>query len=551
MSTLTTRRRAGCASATRRRRSREQESDGVEDDESHTDEQEEVERAWLEEQEAAGGGDGRERALPVKAERIKEYFNLPSELDLYAVSRGKRLDRVDTRRPHADRAGGSILDEIERVRHLRSLAPRRGERLRTVFFFAPANTAAAAAASNSSASALPRRRGGEARPRRHRLAALLERPVVVGARPNASSVRSPNRGTARRPRRRGGRRRRGPTAARLRAARLPRRHRAVLLAHQQPAVGLRGERRRAVGGGAALLEQRAAVDEGKVGVGAGEDEAKLEEEHEVGQRAVRQVHRRPCFSAATTTNAPLSSSRPLASSAVGVVRHIDHRDEHEIERPPSSAPYARDVTAATAHASSSAVGLAPGRPSSLHLAASAAGGATTGCSSSRRRRDCASPASLGHSSSASSSSVHSAAGPPSAANPPPPAASQRTAPAATRRPGAPRAAAAAQSAGTPARGGGVGPQLRDRRRIGASSRISARHAQQLGARLRRLAVCTLRTAAAAGERHRRRDRFGLEPALEAAPASSSGLGGVAGAAGAGAAASRAWGAAQDLPFPSW
>ena len=85
------------------------------------------------------------------------------------------------------------------------------------------------------------------------------------------------------------------------------------------------------------------------------------------------------FSAATTTNASPSSSRPLAvfggwawfaMSTIGM--------SIEIARPPSSAPYARDVTAATAHASSSAVGLAPGSPSSLHFAASAAGGATTG-----------------------------------------------------------------------------------------------------------------------------------------------------------------------------
>ena len=101
--------------------------DGVEDDESHTDEQEEVERAWLEEQEAAVAAAWAtvvSESLPVKAERIKEYFNLPSELDLYAVIREANVlieltpDGL-TLTEQADR----ILDEIERVRHLAQFGP--------------------------------------------------------------------------------------------------------------------------------------------------------------------------------------------------------------------------------------------------------------------------------------------------------------------------------------------------------------------------------------------------------------------------------------------
>ena len=99
--------------------------DGVEDDESHTDEQEEVERAWLEEQEAAVAAMAAPgESLPVKAERIKEYFNLPSELDLYAVIReANALIELTpdglTLTEQADR----ILDEIERVRHLAQFGP--------------------------------------------------------------------------------------------------------------------------------------------------------------------------------------------------------------------------------------------------------------------------------------------------------------------------------------------------------------------------------------------------------------------------------------------
>ena len=99
--------------------------DGVEDDESHTDEQEEVERAWLEEQEAAVAAMAAPgESLPVKAERIKEYFNLPSELDLDAVIREANVlieltpDGL-TLTEQADR----ILDEIERVRHLTQFGP--------------------------------------------------------------------------------------------------------------------------------------------------------------------------------------------------------------------------------------------------------------------------------------------------------------------------------------------------------------------------------------------------------------------------------------------
>ena len=101
--------------------------DGVEDDESHTDEQEEVERAWLEEQEAAVAAAWAtvvSESLPVKAERIKEYFNLPSELDVDAVIREANVlieltpDGL-TLTEQADR----ILDEIERVRHLTQFGP--------------------------------------------------------------------------------------------------------------------------------------------------------------------------------------------------------------------------------------------------------------------------------------------------------------------------------------------------------------------------------------------------------------------------------------------
>ena len=101
--------------------------DGVEDDASHADEQEEVERAWLEEQEAAVAAAWAtvvSESLPVKAERIKEYFNLPSELDLYAVIREANVliestpDGL-TLTEQAER----ILDEIERVRHLTQFGP--------------------------------------------------------------------------------------------------------------------------------------------------------------------------------------------------------------------------------------------------------------------------------------------------------------------------------------------------------------------------------------------------------------------------------------------
>ena len=63
-------------------------------------------------------------SLPVKAERIKEYFNLPSELDLDAVIREANVlieltpDGL-TLTEQADR----ILDEIERVRHLTQFGP--------------------------------------------------------------------------------------------------------------------------------------------------------------------------------------------------------------------------------------------------------------------------------------------------------------------------------------------------------------------------------------------------------------------------------------------
>ena len=101
--------------------------DGVEDDESHTDEQEEVERAWLEEQEAAVAAAWAtvvSESLPVKAERIKEYFNLPSELNYDAVIReANALVELTpdglTLTEQADR----ILDEIERVRHLAQFGP--------------------------------------------------------------------------------------------------------------------------------------------------------------------------------------------------------------------------------------------------------------------------------------------------------------------------------------------------------------------------------------------------------------------------------------------
>ena len=101
--------------------------DGVEDDESHTDEQEEVERAWLEEQEAAVAAAWAtvvSESLPVKAERIKEYFNLPSELYVDAVIREANVlieltpDGL-TLTEQADR----LLDEIERVRHLTQFGP--------------------------------------------------------------------------------------------------------------------------------------------------------------------------------------------------------------------------------------------------------------------------------------------------------------------------------------------------------------------------------------------------------------------------------------------
>eukprot|EP00962_Isochrysis_galbana_P025436 scaffold7835_cov122-Isochrysis_galbana.AAC.2 len=81
---------------------------------------------------------------------------------------------------------------------------------------------------------------------------------------------------------------------------------------------------------------------------------------------------------------------------------------------PSSccAPYARLVTAATAHRSSSSVGASPASPSSPHRLARARA-PMSGEASTRARRARVSSISLTHSSSCSSSFSHRTVGPPS------------------------------------------------------------------------------------------------------------------------------------------